>query len=201
MVATPELIQEAAPTISSALIFEILNGKPLYYRGYREVIEKNLNPESVMGSSDLQSIIVMILAGTLWNKIDRKAYQLVSNESGLHLALGDNLAADIAIFDKEILGKPKGKYFDVAPKVMIEVDIKIDLESIGGDLTYVLKKTQALFDFGVERMLWVLSATRKVVVMQPGQDWIVTDWSNDILVMEGCVLNVKNLLDEEEIAY
>ncbi len=40
MVATPEPTQTAAPAIPSALIFERLNGKLLYYKGYREVIEK-----------------------------------------------------------------------------------------------------------------------------------------------------------------
>ncbi|MBC8152109.1 MAG: Uma2 family endonuclease [Bacteroidetes bacterium] len=189
------------PIIPEFLVFETLNGKPLYYKGYQDVVAGTSNPESIMGSSDLQSIIVTILVGTLWNKVDRKTYQLATSESGLHLAVGDNLSADIAIFDKATLGTLKGKYFDVPPKIVIEVDIKIDLNEIGGGLNYISEKTRALFDFGVERVLWVLSSIRKVVVMQPGQDWIVTDWSNDVTVMESCVLNIKKLLDEEEIVY
>lgn len=47
----------------------------------------------------------------------------------------------------------------------------------------------------------MLSKTRKVIIVQPGQDWTVTDWSNDIPIMDGCVPNVKNLLDDEEITY
>lgn len=154
-----------------------------------------------MGSSDLQSIIVTILVGTLWNHIDRKTYQLTTNESGLHLGVGDNLSADIALFEKAKLSKLKGKYFDIAPKIVIEVDIKIDLNAIGSDVAYISEKTQELFSFGVERVLWVLSSIRKVIILHPNQDWITTDWSNDITVMEGCVLNIKNLLDEEEISY
>lgn len=142
-----------------------------------------------------------ILVGNLWNKINRSVYQLATSESGLHINLGTNLAADIAIFDKAVLGKPKGKYFDVAPKVVIEVDIKIDLDDTGGDVAYIIKKAQTLFEFSVERVLWVLSDSRKVIVMQSGQDWIVTDWGNNVTVMEGCILNIKNLLHEEEIAY
>ena len=154
-----------------------------------------------MGSSDLQSIIITILVGTLWNRIDRKTYQLATNESGLHIAIGDNLSADIAIFEKSSLGKLKGKYFDVAPKIVIEVDIKIDLSNIGNDVSYIAEKSQELFNFGVERVFWVLSSIRKVIILQPNQDWVTTDWSNDIPIMENCVLNVKKLLDEEEITY
>jgi len=188
-------------SIPESLIYEILNGRPLYYKGYRDVVAGTLKSEDLMGSSDLQSIIVTILVGTLWNHVDRKTYQITTNESGLHIAVGDNLSADIAIFEKAKLSKLKGKYFDIAPKIVIEVDIKIDLNAIGSDVAYISEKTQELFDFGVERVLWVLSSIRKVIILHPNQDWITTDWSNDILVMEGCVLNIKKLLDEEEILY
>lgn len=200
MVTVSEEIVQPSVTPES-LIYETLNGRPLYYKGYRDVVAGTLKPEAIMGSSDLQSIIITTLVGTLWNAINRKVYQLASSESGLHINLGNNLSADLAIFDKATLGKLKGKYFDVPPKIVIEVDIKIELKDTDGDLAYVAEKTQALFHFGVERVLWVLSKTHKVIIIQPGQDWIVTDWANDVTVMDGCVLNVKNLLDEEEILY
>ncbi len=189
------------PVIPEALIYETLNGRPLYYKGYRDVVAGTLEPKDIMGSSDLQSVIVMILAGTLWNKVNRKTYQLVTNESGLHIGTGDNLSADIAIFEKASLSKLKGKYFDVPPKVVIEVDIKIALNEIGSDVTYIAEKTEQLFRFGVERVLWVLSSIQKVIVILPNQDWTVTDWGNDVVVMDDCLINVKTLLDEEEISY
>lgn len=194
-----EIVQ--TETIPESLIFETLNGRPLYYKGYQDVLAGTLKAESIMGISDLQSIIITILVGTLWNHIDRKAYQLATNESGLHIAIGDNLSADIAIFKKASLGKLKGKYFDIAPKIVIEVDIKIDPNSMGSDVVYIAEKSQELFNFGVERVLWILSSIQKVIILQPNQDWITTDWSNDIPVMDGCVLNVKQLLNEEEISY
>ena len=200
MVATPESTPTAAPAIPTALIYEILNGKPLYYKGYREVIEKNLNPESIMGSSSLQAILVSLIYAFTINNRDKRKYLPVTNEAGLHLDLKDNLSCDVAIFEKGTFDISTN-YFSVPPKIVIEVDVKIDLTNFDGmDFTYVAEKTERLFTFGVERVLWVLSATRKVVIMHPGQDWIVTDWSNDVRVMDGCVMNVKNLLDDEEIA-
>ncbi len=201
MVATQESTQPDAPVIPSALIYEVLNGRPLYYRGYREVMEKNLNPESIIGSSDLQAILVSLINTHITVNRDKKRYITATNESGLHLAVGDNLSADIAIFEKEKLGQLKGKYFDTAPKVVVEIDIKIDLKEIGSDVAYITEKTEELFTFGVERVFWILSKIQKVIILIPNQDWIVTDWGNDVTIMDGCILNVKKLLDEEEIAY
>lgn len=200
MVTVSEEIVQPSVTLES-LIYETLNGRPLYYKGYRDVVAGTLKPEAIMGSSDLQSILVSLINTYIAVNRDKKRYITATNESGLHLAFGNNLSADLAIFDKATLGKLKGKYFDVPPKIVIEVDIKIELKDTDGDLAYVAEKTQALFDFGVERVLWVLSKTQKVIIIQPGQDWIVTDWANDVTVMDGCILNVKNLLDEEEIIY
>ena len=201
MVATPEPTPTAAPAIPSCLIYEVLNGKPLYYRGYKEVIEKNLNPESIMGSSSLQSILVSLIYGFILYNRDRKKYLPVTNEAGVHLDLKNNLSCDVAVFEKGSFDITT-KYFSTPPKIVLEVDIKIDLTDFDGqDYNYVAEKTQRLFDFGVERVFWVLSQSRRVLVALPNQDWILTEWGNDIPVMENCVLNVKRLLDEEEITY
>lgn len=201
MVAPQESTQAAAQAIPSYLIYEVLNGRPLYYRGYKEVLEKNLNPESIIGNSALQSILVSLIHSYIMLNRDKKKYIPVTNEAGVHLALTDNLSCDVAIFEKGTFAITT-KYFDVAPKIVIEVDVKIDLADFDGiEFNYVAKKNQRLFDFGVERVLWVLSKHRRVMVAVPNQDWIFTDWSNDIPVMDNCVLNVKKLLDEEEITY
>lgn len=200
MITTEELAQ--APAVPARLIREVLNGRPLYYKGYREVLAGRAEPEDIMGSSDLQSFVITAIAATIWNSIDRKKYKVASSEAGLHINLRNNFSADIAIFDKATLPALKGKYFDVPPKVMVEVDIRIDWDGgAANDVNYILEKSQALFDFGVERVLWVLTTSRKVVIMEAGKDSIITDWSNDVLVLDDCVLNIKNLLDEEEIIY
>lgn len=201
MVAPQESTPTAAPVIPSSLIYEVLNGRPLYYRGYKEVLEKNLNPESVMGSSSLQSLLVSLIELHLGISLDRKKYFPMTNEAGVHLDLNDNLSCDIAVYEKGTFDITT-KYFSTPPKIVIEVDIKIDLSEFDGlEYEYVAEKTQRLFDFGVERVLWVLSKSRRVFVAVPNQDWIFTQWSNDIPVMDDCILNVKRLLDEEGIAY
>jgi len=50
----------AVKQIPDTLIYEMDNGQPIYYSGYRDVINANLPPEAIMGSSILQSLIKYI---------------------------------------------------------------------------------------------------------------------------------------------
>jgi Uma2 family endonuclease len=189
--------------IPKVLIYEVWNGKPIYYKGYRDVLAGRKTPQEVMACSDLQGAIVAVLMGFLFNAINRKKYLLATNEIGLHLALNDNLGNDIAIFDKAQVGKLKGRFFEVPPKVVIEVDIKADLSNFLNEETdYILAKSQKMLDFGVDKVVWILTSNRKIIVSTRNQKQaIITDWDDDILLLDGCVLNVKQLLDDEEIAY
>ena len=86
--------------IPPALVYEVWNGKPIYYKGYRDVLAGRKTPQEIMSCSDLQAILVYILNGFLFTNLNRKQYIVGTNESGLHLAVNDNLGNDIAIFDK-----------------------------------------------------------------------------------------------------
>ena len=151
--------------VPKVLIYEVWNGKPIYYKGYRDVLAGRKTSHDVMACSDIQGAIVAVLMGFLFNVINRKKCLLATNESGLHLALNDNLGNDIAIFDKAQVGKLKGRFFDVPPKVVIEVDIKADLANFQDeDTNYILDKSQKMLDFGVDKVVWILTGNRKIVV-------------------------------------
>ena len=153
-------------SIPSALIYEQWQGKPIYYKGYRDVLAGKKTLEEIMSCSDLQGVLVALLNGFLYGAMDRKKYLLATNEVGLHLALNDNLANDIAIFEKEKLTKSKGKSFNVAPKIVIEVDIKADVADFPNKLDdYLIQKSQKLLDFGVERVLCIITSLQKVYVI------------------------------------
>ncbi|HEY0109566.1 MAG TPA: Uma2 family endonuclease [Fibrella sp.] len=197
--------QPVSPTphqvVPNALVYEVLNGRPLYYRGYKDVLAGTRKVEDIVGSSSLQAILVSLIHSFVMANRDKKKYLPVTNEAGVHLDLNDNLSCDVAIFEKGTFDITT-RYFETPPKIVIEVDVKIDLTDFDGlDFNYIAEKTQKLFDFGVEKVFWVLSKPRRVFIAVPNQDWIFTDWSNNIPVMDGCILNVKNLLDEEGINY
>jgi Uma2 family endonuclease len=190
----------ASPPVPNALIYEVLNGKPLYYKGYKGVVEGVSTIESVMGSSDLQGAMVSLLNAVIWNGIDRSKYRTVSNETGLQLGKGNHVSVDIGLFERSLVPILTGKYFDVPPKVVIEIDIRIDLDVIH-EWDYVTQKTRGMFQFGVQRVLWIMTKSRQVLVALPGQDWLITDLTKDVLIIDDFSLNIQQVLDEDGLVF
>ena len=193
----------AKRAIPAALIYEQWAGKPVYYKGYREVLAGKKTIEEIMSCSDMQGVLVALLTIYIGNHIDRKKYLLATNEIGIHLALNDNLGNDVVIYEKEKVGKLRGKFFDIPPKIVIEVDIKIDLTEFDNNPdSYVMQKARKLLDFGVERVFWIITSFQKIYVIDRNDPtWHIVDWSTPINILDDCQLNVKQLLDEEEIDY
>ncbi|WP_373511347.1 Uma2 family endonuclease [Persicitalea sp.] len=188
-------VRKSRAKVPEHLIYEIIDGQPIHYRGYREVMSGQKTFSEIMGSSGLQSLIVTYLIILLGKSLDDSKYTILSSESGLHLDKHNNLAGDILIFDNEYLtiDKIDEHYVDVCPKIAIEVDIRADPADMGNG-NYIFKKTQKLLDFGVEKAIWVTTQAKKVTVATPGSPWQVLDWNEDIEVLNGITCNVGQYL-------
>lgn len=184
--------------IPEQLVYEELNGRKLYRKGYKNVINQSKTIEEIMGCSSLQGTIVSVLLSFLYRNIEDLGYEIITNEIGLHVSLGNNLSSDIIIYNHDdfIQYRVDEHYFDVAPKMVIEVDVKIDLEK-NSDVDYIAEKTQTLFDFGVKRVIWVFTAKRKVVLAEPNQDWIIRDWTKDFDIIEGHAINLMAMIEKK----
>ena len=190
-----EIIKTRTRKIPAKYIREVVNGKPYYYKGYKSVMNGTKQIEEIMGSSSLQSFLVAFISGILFSKINRKKYSLTTNETGLHLGTKNNLASDIGIFLKEKVVL-NDKYFEIAPEVAIEVDVKIETDK---DLDYVFSKSEEMMNFGTERILWVITKHKKIFVFSKNETTQILDWNKDVVVMEGVVLNIHDLLEEEDV--
>lgn len=186
--------------IPEEFIYEIMDGKPIYYKGYKEAIKKHLSAEEIMGSSSLQSDLINFILEVIHQFYDRKRYKIHTNESGLQLGYKDTLAGDILVYDKTILTADKitTKYSNVPPKYVIEVDTNADL-SESSFMDYLTRKTEKLFEFGTEKVFWVITASQKVIVAQPNEDWYIRSWDKEIELFDGININIGKYLDEEGI--
>lgn len=188
--------------VPSYLIYEEFGGEALPYRGYLDVLSGKKKPEEIIGSSSLQAVLVYIIGLFVGRHINRKKHLIASNKSGLYIDTGTNLANDIAIYEKAHITL-NNKYFEVPPKLVIEVDIKVDLEESrwNNELEYVLAKSQKMLDFGVEKVIWISTQTKKIFVMSATERWYLVNFNEDIPLIEACVLNLAQLLREEEIEF
>lgn len=182
------------------LVREVLDGKPMYYKGYKDVLSKKKTIEEIMGSTSLQAFIIaflmeVIIKGNLSDK-----YRIMVSEPGLHIDNKNNISGDILIYDKNILTPDKinTKFLSVAAKVHIEVDISIELEDLK-DYQYVEKKISKLHTFDTEKIIWILTSIGKVIVANQNEPWQVYDWQNNIEIQDGVSFNVGNYLDDSGV--
>ena len=171
------------------LTYEVVNGKPVYYRGYRDVLEGKKQPEEVMGSTTLQWYLIGRIAKLLF-PLEDKGYLVAINEAGVVMGRGTRRALDIAVFRREDV-KISDKYADVPPVVVVEVDVKASVEDSVG---YIFEKSQDLLNFGVRRVVWILTKPRKVLVLERGTEGKVLDWEDEVEIWEGVRLRLSDLL-------
>ena len=182
--------------IPDELIYETINGKHYYYKGYEKVLNKKQNSRSVMGYGLFQWMIIKFITKYFDNVLPENLIA-IGGEGGFHLGHSDNLSIDFAILDKKDIdfSNVENKYLHFAPKAIIEVDTKADLNSAEG-MDYYMTKTQKMLDFGVEEVVWVFTNSKKILVAKQGVSWLTVNWSDDIEVL-GKSLNLTQLLVNE----
>lgn len=89
------------------LVYEVMDGQPLYYRGYKDVLAGNKTAEEIMGSSTLQWVLASFFMKIMYCGLDEKKYWFASNEAGVHINHRNNLSHDVAIYDRAVLTPDK----------------------------------------------------------------------------------------------
>jgi hypothetical protein len=184
--------------IPAHLIYEIMDGQPIYYQGYRDVLEGKKSFQEIMGSSTLQAGIVTYLVMLLGKKLNDDLYTVLTNEAGIHLDNRNNLAGDILIFDSSTLpiASLDEYYATACPKISIEVDISAEVEKMTPQ-DYLYRKTEKLLDFGVEKVIWITTAAKKVMVASKVGDWVIKDWDKTIEILPEVSFNVGQYLKDK----
>ncbi len=183
--------------IPDYLVYEEMNGRKLYRKGYRDVLNQTKTLEEIIGSSSLQGIIISLMLRSLYKNLDESKFEIITNEIGLHISKGDNLSADIIVYDADEAREYRidDHYFNVAPKLVIEVDVKIHTEN-PNMMEYVYEKTDTLFSFGVEKVIWIFSNEKKIFLAEPNQDWIIRDWNKDFEIMPNYAINLLKMIED-----
>ncbi|MCF2490282.1 Uma2 family endonuclease [Dyadobacter sp. CY347] len=184
--------------IPNVLIHEIIDGKPYYRKGYREVLDKTKTVEDIMGSSSLQAFLITYLTIWIGKQLDEIKYHILTNEAGLHLDKKNNLAGDLLIFDssKLTIDKINKNYATVPPIISIEVDIEISLDGFS-EQHYIALKTKKLLDFGTEKVIWFLTEPKQVLIATKDNDWQTLSWDEDVEVLDGISCNVGKYLKDK----
>lgn len=195
---SPRKSKKPIKKVPDYLVYEILDGKAIYYKGYREVIAGKKSYEEVIGSSTLQAFIVAHLVMLLGRKLDENLYTILTSEAGIHLDKRNNLAGDVLIFDETELPIQflDEHYAAIPPKITIEVDINAEVENMTPQ-DYMYRKTEKLLDFGVEKVIWITTSSKKVLIATKGGDWVIKDWDKEVEILPGAAFNIGQYLKQK----
>ncbi len=189
--------------IPEFLVRETIDGIPFYFSGYRKVLSKTKTFEDIMADSGLQSILKNLI-GRLLDKFFREEdWDVLIGETGAHLDHRSNLGLDVAVYDRKELTPEKftARYLDIVPKLVIEIDVKVELPDPKADIfqEFVLRKVRKLFQSGTEKVVWVFTKSKTVIVAEPKKPMQIFDWDDDIEIYKGVNLNVPALLRKRGI--
>lgn len=187
------------PEVPAYLVYEMLDGMPVYYRGYKNVLNGKQTFEEIMGYGDIQIFLINQLKD-YFQPIFGQDFWVWSGEAGLHVKHGTNPSLDFVLLPKSAfsLKNAKNKYIDTPPTVVIEVDTKADFEALPlSPGSYYIKKTELLLDFGVEEVIWIFTQVEKVMVARPKQPWLTVDWKDEIEVMRHR-FSISQIIEEAE---
>ena len=193
--------KEKTQVVPDYLIYEMLDGIPVYYHGYKDVLNGTKNLEEIMAYGDYQAILLTFIRDYLIALLGKEFF-IIQGETGVHTEHRSNPSLDLCVFARrEIsLKKAKNKYFTIPPSVVIEVDTKADVqafESVKGN-NYYIAKTKKLLEFGVREVIWIFTSDKKVTVARPGKPWLTVDWTDEIKIM-GHQFSIKKIIEDSEV--
>lgn len=70
------------------------------------------------------------------------------------------------------------------------------MSSFDQAINYYGDKTNQLFDFGVKKVIWILTDSKKVKVLTPSSRPATFEWNADIPVIEEVKVNIQQLIDQ-----
>lgn len=187
--------------IPKELVYERIKGKPVYYKDYEKVLKGEKSLEEVVGSSDLQSWIIMSIIEFLLINLDKTKYKILSNELGFKAKDKSVYGLDIGIFEREKIKELKGKYIETHPEVVIEVDIKADLKGFEDNTDYIYQKINGLLSSGIGKVIWIFTKSKKVWIATKYKKWEISGWNEDIEILDNVNINIEKLLKEEKIKF
>ncbi len=187
----------AAQSIPEILIYEMVDGSPVYYKDYKDYLKGRKPIEAIMGSGKIQALIIAELIFLL-RSFYGDEYLIFTNELGIQFSKNSWRAADIAVVKSKLVEELDNKYLTIPPEIVIEIDTKAELKEVKNPLGYYQEKTQELLQFGVKKVFWIFTETGKIMIAHPSKQWSIVDWDQSIEITSGLVVNLKTILDRKK---
>lgn len=180
--------------LSTEDIYEMDEGKPILYKGFRYGFKNFYENEKTMPDSDYQSWLKIEICFFLRLIFKNRKFVVTGGEHGLQIKKHLWRAVDAAIFRKEVF-KLTNKYAKVAPEVIFEIDLKGDFDTPTKAKKDQDRKIKQLFAFGVKKIIWIHTDHKEIRVITPEKETSF-DWNTDIPVIASTSINIQKIVDD-----
>lgn len=199
----PSQKKTAKSKVPDYLVRDEIDGIRFYYRNYKKALKQDKNINEIMGSSAIQWIIIEYLLEVIYASDIRKTFRVAASESGNNLAVGTNLAFDVALYERAKLTPDviTNKYVkNIAPYLVIEVDTDISLDYTGFENieSYYFKKTHKLLEYGTQKVIWIFTESQKILIAEH-KGWQIFDFKESIQIVDNVQFNITEFLEREQI--
>ncbi len=175
------------------LIYEMYKGQPIYYKGYRDVLNGTKTFEQIIGDSSLQSWLKIKLGAYLLNLLEPLGYEVYGGEVGILYEKDNKRSADLAVYPAGY--KLDSHYIKISPEVAIEIDVQSDTQDLGGDMKYIKTKTNQYLSHGTKKVIWIFTNASAVMESTKQKKFQIDSWDKDVEVLEGISFNIAKMLE------
>lgn len=164
----------------------------MHYKGHKKPIPGRRHRASARRGSALQDCIVAYLARLLRKSAgdDMFVYTKTQNDRSQAGAM----LGDIVLYHREQQPAAGGAATPAALHINVDASEKYEEAGIGGNLK---QKTSALLKRGTEKVMWVLMATRGILLAEPGKEWRWVDWNETVALWQGIDCCIGKHLQQE----
>lgn len=184
----------APKPIPDYLIYEVSKGKPIYYKGYKDVLNGTKTFEEIIADSTLQGWMKTRFGHRLIPPLEEKGYDIIVGELGIMMPDKGKRAADVSIFKYERLTLNR-HYSQVPPDIAIEIDVQADTEDIG-EMKYIFDKINEYLESGVEKVIWIFTEAKVFISAEKGKRQTIHDWKEDLEILPGISVNLVEMLEQ-----
>ena len=89
----------------------------------------------------------------------------------------------------------------LTPKLVIEVDVNVEAREKNTSLfeEFLLRKVRKLHAFGTEKIIWIFTTSKTVIIARPNNIWEVLEWDTEVELLDNITFNIAEYLKDEGI--
>lgn len=174
------------------MVYEVVGGKPIYNKGYKDVLNKTKTLEEINLRTQLQPGLCAMLTASIGMATIDLDYQLASGKLGINISQNDKRGADLTIYKAENW-EWKPIFSNLPPEVVIEIDVQAELEGMT-EMDYISTKIKDYIEFGVKKVIWIFTKQQLILVATAQLPWLTYDWTAEIEVVEGVSFKLDDMI-------